>query len=136
MQQLRKFPCPFLTRLSTPYKRHHGQMLVKTYAEICPVASRMVTTTGATTGSVTGNTTVVEGRALGKINTFFYAHQLSEWFIHFLIVITGNVVSSCPFKESDGNNTIQTATPVVDHDLINIASKPETNINSTTEGRQ
>ncbi|KZS03430.1 5-aminolevulinate synthase [Daphnia magna] len=53
---LRKFPCPFLTRLSKPYKRHHGQMLVKNYAEICPVASRMVTTTG---------TTPNEGRTVG-----------------------------------------------------------------------
>lgn len=99
---LRKFPCPFLTRLSTPYKRHHGQMLVKNYAEICPVASRMVTTT--TNIPIEGRTSV------------------------------GNP-SPCPFKESDGNNATQTATPVVDHDLISLA-KPATTtkVSLTMEG--
>ena len=42
LQFMAKVPCPFLTRLSTPYVRHHGRMLVNKYADACPVASRMV----------------------------------------------------------------------------------------------
>lgn len=76
-------------------------MLVKNYAEICPVASRMVTTTGKTPA---------EGRAVGNL-------------------------SPCPFKESEGNNTTKTATPVVDHDLISLAkSKAVAQVNPTNEG--
>jgi len=41
-QFMAKVPCPFLTRLSTPYVRHHGRMLVNKYADACPVASRMM----------------------------------------------------------------------------------------------
>ena len=39
-------------------------MLVKNYAEICPIASRMVTTTG---------NTPVEGRTVGKGKLYIFA---------------------------------------------------------------
>ncbi|XP_046459231.1 5-aminolevulinate synthase, erythroid-specific, mitochondrial-like isoform X1 [Daphnia pulex] len=55
---LRKFPCPFLSRLSAPYKRHHGKMLMTNYAEICPVAS-------AATRMFASTTNPVEGSAVG-----------------------------------------------------------------------
>ncbi len=89
-------------------------MLVKNYAEICPVASRMVTTT---------TNIPIEGRTSGK-NLDLFAQYIFLYFssieIHFLKIV-GNP-SPCPFKESDGNNATQTATPVVDHDLISLAS--------------
>lgn len=100
-EMLSKFVCPFLTRLSAPYKRHHGQMLVKNYAEICPIASRMVSTSSP-------------GGQEAKTDH-----------------------SPCPFKESDGNNAIKTATPIVDRDLIRIShssQKAQTKYEPTAEG--
>jgi len=54
---LRKLPCPFLTRLSSPYIRNNGKMLANNYSDICPVASRMAS-------SMAGNSTPVVDKDL------------------------------------------------------------------------
>lgn len=53
-------PCPFLTRLSTTYVRNHGPVLLKTYGNHCPVASRFISTLQSTINSKSATAAAID----------------------------------------------------------------------------
>ena len=98
-----KAPCPFLGRLSMPFMRRNGSSLVDRFANVCPVASRMV------------STVVRAGQTEGRFATDCdHSVEWKEVVTHLVFFLSKE--PQFAFIDADGTGLVKN----IDPDLINV----------------